>query len=323
MARSYRDGKGVEKDLNESIKWYRIGVKNGSGIAKNELFEVLWKMNTANSLSEASELAMNFAAEGNGIAALQLSRCYAEGKGVTKNVDKAVEWALKAVEKDVKESRPQVLDCLLLKNSQESNKLMFEKATKYAQNGDIGSMGRLGKAYRDGIGTEKDQEKAIYWLRKAADKSPYWTNELCETLMKTNDTDLQIEAFKRCSVLAEEGNAGALGKLGEMYINGIGCDKNQEKAIEKFRKAAEKSVHWSNELCDILMKSNDANLQREAFEWCVEYIYTGDPGVMGRIGRMYNQGIGVTQNQKRAEKWYKKAIKSPYWKKEYEKITKK
>lgn len=318
MARAYRDGNGVSKNLIESTKWYRVAASNGSGVAKNELFEVLIQIDTPDSISEAVELVLEFASDGNGTAALQLAKCYVEGKGLTKNIDKAIEWALIANQKGVKNAKSSVLDYLLLKKTDESTNRYFELATEFASTEDVGSMGRLGRAYRDGIGTDKDRDMAIFWFRKASDKSKWWTTELCDLLLKTNNPDYEKEAFEICTKLMNE-NDDAKGKVGMAYLNGKGTPQDVDKGLRYLREVAEKNVWWSNELYDILIKMPDENYKREAFELCVEHILNNNPGVYGRIARSYLNGNGTTKNIERAEKWYILASKnSNYWKKEYE-----
>ena len=49
-------------------------------------------------------------------------------------------------------------------------------------------MGRVGRAYRDGKGVEKNIEKALYWMKKASEQNPKWEEEyllLCSTDRKS------------------------------------------------------------------------------------------------------------------------------------------
>lgn len=53
----------------------------------------------------------------------------------------------------------------------ESNdKLAFKWYKKSAENGNVDGMFFTGYAYNNGIGIDKDIEKAIYWYEQAADK---------------------------------------------------------------------------------------------------------------------------------------------------------
>ena len=70
------------------------------GWAKNELFDVLWKIGTPESYSEMIDVATRFAEAGDGAAMGRLGRAYREGKGMEKNLDKAAEWLHKAAEKN-------------------------------------------------------------------------------------------------------------------------------------------------------------------------------------------------------------------------------
>ena len=49
-------------------------------------------------------------------------------------------------------------------------------------------MARLGRAYRDGRGVEKDIDKAISWMHKAAKINFKWERELNDLLQKYGDS---------------------------------------------------------------------------------------------------------------------------------------
>ena len=101
LARAYRDGKGVEKNIDESIRWMRAAAEKNSAWAKNELFDILWNIGTQESYSEMIPIITESANTGDSGAMGRLGRAYRDGKGVGKDLDKAAEWMRKAVNKSV------------------------------------------------------------------------------------------------------------------------------------------------------------------------------------------------------------------------------
>ena len=63
----------------------------------------------------------------------------------------------------------------------------------------------MGLFYMNGIGVDRDEDKAVEWLNKAA----------------------------------EQGNARAQVWIGGRYLNGTGVEKEEFEAVKWFRKAAE------------------------------------------------------------------------------------
>ena len=124
---------------------------------------------------------------GNGNAMGRLGRAYRDGKGVEKDLDKAAEWMRKAADKDVDWAKNELFDILWRIGTPESYEEMISVVTEFADKGDGNAMGRLGRAYRDGKGVEKDLNKAAEWMRKAADKNVGWAKNELFDLTNGND----------------------------------------------------------------------------------------------------------------------------------------
>jgi len=109
--------------------------------------------------------------------------------------------------------------------------------------------------YRDGKGVKKDSVVAADWMRKAAEMGVSWAKLDLADLMLRGDETCQEEAFRLCTELANEGNAGGYGRLGRMYRDGTGTEKNLDLAIKWMSKAKDKKIGWAQrELNDILSK---------------------------------------------------------------------
>jgi len=157
------------------------------------LADILLKINTPESKRMRLELLKTFA-EGNigGDKTLVLiSRAYRDGIGTPKDLVESAKWMKKPAENNYEWSVNEYFDILWKINSEETDIEMIELAKANADIGNVGSMRRLGQAYREGRGVEKDLDIAISWYKKKSDiEGPYL--EYAESLLERNrDEDLK------------------------------------------------------------------------------------------------------------------------------------
>ena len=79
----------------------RDAVAGNVNWANNELFDVLWSIDTPESRKEMLEVATRHAATGDGAAMGRLGRAYRDGKGVPRDLKMAAEWMRKAADKNI------------------------------------------------------------------------------------------------------------------------------------------------------------------------------------------------------------------------------
>ena len=80
----------------------RRAVANGVRYSPNELFDILWDIDTPKTDAEMVAVARDYAEEGNGGAMGRLGRAYRDGRGVKKDLVAAAEWYRKSAAKKVK-----------------------------------------------------------------------------------------------------------------------------------------------------------------------------------------------------------------------------
>ncbi|MCB5266468.1 MAG: hypothetical protein LHW41_09590, partial [Candidatus Cloacimonetes bacterium] len=307
---AYRDGKGVPRDLDKAAEWMRKASDKNVGWAKNELFDILWRIGTPEAHEEMISVATAFAEAGDGNAMGRLGRAYRDGKGVPRDLDKAAEWMRKASDKNVGWAKNELFDILWKINTPESHKEMISVAKVFAEAGDGGAMGRLGRAYRDGRGVEQDLDKAAEWMRKAADKNVKWAkNELCDILWKMNTADSLAEMLELVVPLAESGDGRAMNQLARAYRDGKGVEKDLDKAAEWMEKAAKKNIWWAkNELFNILLDLDTYESHTSMISIATKFAMEGDGSAMLHLGRMYRDGKGTEKDLDKAVEWMKKAV---------------
>lgn len=163
----------------------------------------------------------------------------------------------------------------------------FEWYIKAAESGDAKAYGEVGYAYRDGEGTIKDFDKAKEWFEKGIAKDDaYCMRGLANMYLEDfkgfeNDNakafDLYNKAYQS-ALKAKDDKQSSLAacNIGYCYDNGIGVDKDVNKGIEWFTKAAE----------------------------------LGEKTAMYNLGQKYYWGTGVEKNYDKAFYWYGKADKA-------------
>lgn len=141
----------------------------------------------------------------------------------------------------------------------------------------------LGWHYMVGQGVQQDDRQSCHWYRLAAEQgeSRAQTNlALCYEMGIGGLIRDYAEAFKWYELAAEQGNAIAGGRLIRFYEEGLGVPQNFSKVAELLRKDAEKGYSHS------------------------QY----------KLGVMYAQGRGVSQDLIKAHMWLNLAASNvPDW----------
>ena len=96
---AYADGRGVTKDYEEAVFWYRRAAEQGNALAQANL-GVMYRdgMGVTQDDEEAVEWWKKAAEQENAIAQYNLGVMYGKGIGVTQSDEKAVYWLTKAAE---------------------------------------------------------------------------------------------------------------------------------------------------------------------------------------------------------------------------------
>ena len=314
MGRAYRDGRGVNQDLNLAAEWMRKSAGRNVGWAKNELFDILWRINTPESKEEMIKVASDFAAKGDGNAMGRMGRAYRDGRGVNQDLGIAADWMRKAISRNVWWAHHELFDILWRINTPESVKEMIDRAQQQADAGNQEMMGRMGRAYRDGRGVPKDLVKSAEWFRKALPKNIWWTNEFFDVLWAINTPESLKEMMNVIKPLVDRGDGNAMGRMGRAHRDGRGVGQDLNKAAEWMRKSAEKNVGWAKiELFDTLWRINTPQTDEEMIRVASDFAAKGDPNAMGRMGRAHRDGRGVPRDLVKSAEWFRKALPKNIW----------
>ena len=303
ISEMYRDGNGVEKDIQKFIEYFE----------KANLFYEIGCMyregdNVEKDIQKAIEYFIKALKNGynKSFAIHELVEMYINGDLKEQYKEKIREWF-----KEETKHNPDVYELL----QDESNRLFhcfdlfgdrklddvenaeyIAKLFKVAELGNTKSMYRLGLMYRDGIGVEKNIEKAIDYFMKSVKSVNY------ESYESSNDI--------------YESEPSAIHELVEMYINGDLKEQYEEKISEWFKeetnsesnvyKLLQDELFWFSvsfsfdDISDnIADKKYIAKLFKAAELGCTKSMYL--------LGLMYRDGIGVEKNIEKAIDYFMKS----------------
>ncbi|MGL4550166.1 MAG: caspase family protein [Gemmataceae bacterium] len=212
----YEQGKGVERDVAEALKWFRLAAKQGyNGAQFNLGLMYEFGEGVEKDEKEAAKYYQKAADAGEAVAQINLGSLYLYGRGVEKDEREARRLFESAAEQN--SARAMFNMGLLYEQGRGVGKDEKESARWYRKAADLGdatSQNNLGYMYQNGKGLPKDEEEAVYWFRKASD----------------------------------QGHAGGTFNLGVMVEHGRGgLEKDREKALELYRKAAKKGFKHAEE----------------------------------------------------------------------------
>jgi uncharacterized protein len=177
-----------------------------------------------------------------------------------------------------------------------SSKLSHEQISQLqarAEAGDASAQALLGKAYEDGDGVPKSDQKAFQWYRRAA----------------------------------EQGHAESQNKVGILYSQGYGVDRSKEEAVVWYLKAArQKNGKALFNLGAAYYNGDGVRIDDvESYAWFLLAKDAGNPAaddavkraasenprqlssIFTKIAEMYKRGDELPKDSAEALRWYRKA----------------
>ena len=118
-----------------------------------------------------------------------------------------------------------------------------------------------------------------------------------------------VEAAKWFSRAGEQGDADAQYNLGVMYIVGQGVAQNNGEALKWFRKAAEQGSSVAQYNLAVMLDNGQGAARNgaEALQWYLRSAEQGYVPAQNNLGLVYDDGKAVPQDFAEAVKWYRKA----------------
>ena len=312
----YSNGDGVRKDEAEAFKWYMRAAEKGDIKSQHNLG---YMYNNGKGVEEDKKEAfkwyMKAAEQGNNQAQYNLGCMYYNGNGVEVNYSKAFEWYKKAAEQGDEDAKS------ILKNEDFALQLIKEDA----ENGDINAQIKLGDYFAleykkkydqycdnnyDGGIVLKEANEAIKWYSKAAEQGNAEAQYKLGNMYNGDDDVRDIkEANKWYNKAAEQGNVEAQVKLGDislLYFYSNEDERDKEEAIKWYSKAAEQNNAEGQYKLGNMYNGDDDNRDLEkAIKWYSKSAKQGNVDAFLALGEIYSDN--ETYNIEEAIKWYYKA----------------
>ncbi|SEH38615.1 AAA family ATPase [Selenomonas sp. KH1T6] len=253
LAHLYALGENIQFNIDSIISSVKSLADNGNIFAMNEMAIVsknddsyLWNVRAAESgyWKAMHDLAIYFWKKGNYNSAFQyasmavdkkcivayrlLGECYASGKGIEKNIEKAVGLLIgyNSVKPNVKVQAR--IGELYYSIGEKNKAFKWFKQSFEGGNDDVAFY--VGEGYLYGMGDECDYEKGMQLLKNAADNN---NGEACQLLgIQYLIANQKEKGWNYVEKAANLGAINACFNIGNRYLNGIDkCEKDVEKAI--------------------------------------------------------------------------------------------
>lgn len=336
LGRLYEEGTAVPKDLQKAFEWYEKAAKKnyvagmkaagyayyaGNGVQKNisaavKLFEaavkredpyaqyfmaMLYKEGDGVEKNEDKYIELlTQSASGNYFTSIKLLASYYEE---IKDKKQALYWKQKAGLGDKDIAYSLALNYAVADDDKQAA-VWYERAAKM---GHIEAAYELGEIYKEGEYLPKDPVKAFEWYQKAAaGNSTMGIFALGLAYRDGFGTPINYtKAMEYFKMEADKGSTPELKIIGHMYQDGLGVEKSYSKALEYYKKAHlqkdKSAMYYIGNLYFEGGPGIEKNI-KTAIE-CYELAAETDYLAAGKLKRMYKNGDGVKQNDKKAEFW--------------------
>lgn len=219
---------------------------------------------------------------GHPFSCFSLGRCYENGTGVEKDLEKAYEWYRKA-----------------------------------ATGGDVNAWLALGKMFDTGTYVDRDPKEAAMWLERAAAKEhPVAMVGLGQKYARGDGVEKdQKRAYELFSRAYEKDKRFGSYVLGEAIGDGIGCEKNYEKALALFRESHENHFPQGTFNYGMMLEMGLGceKDEKQGFALIKQAADENVPEAMYRIAFHYREGTSeAPRDDKIAFGYFKKAADMGY-----------
>lgn len=325
QAKAYDLGIGVKQDKQKAASLYREAMNQGDKRAKHNLAMLL--------ISEEEELSnkpsgiqmlQELADEGEVASIYNLGLCYMNGNGVTQDIEKGLELYQTASNMGLGIATYSI-GAYYVNECQEIEK-GIEYCEKAAEQGFALAVSILEQQYEEGMGVEKDFDKALFYMKRAAELGDAQCQLKYGMLLCRENT---IEGTEWMIKSANQDNPAALFLVGREYLNPdshlFNNTKHFDIGIRMLRKAANIGVKDASDFLAYfgleheqsleertawfynILDNADRDSAQRAFQQLSECCEIGDPIAQCIMALGYYYGTFVEQDKEKGLHLLKKA----------------
>lgn len=325
LAFCYQHGIGVEKDLFTTTQLLTIASEKdqeanfllGYNIynAPSSVDEKDIKCKSKEVINRDIELAFHYFLNAKNFvpAKNHLGLCYLKGEGVEQDVFESYKYFSSAANRGFLDAMYNLADFYLTQKS--DNKKYTEKAIKLltdaAKQYHMGAAFKLSELYKEGKLVPKDEKRSSLLAKINSNGLNAYDSMYSFALLKLKGQDEiagikgidknSYEAFARFTLCSEH-HAGALYHLALCYKNGIGTEKDSQKAADLFEQASNRGIVDANcdlALCFLNGEGRTADKEK-AIKLLTEASEHGSLHATYWLAHCYLNGDGVKEDKVRA-----------------------
>lgn len=307
-------GIGVDKNIVQAESYLRAAAHNGVADAAAMLGDLYINGDVfLSNIAEGFKWYEAAAELGHAGAARALAIMYYCGSGTWPDSEKAIYWFNRAAEGGDSYANADLGNLILGGGEREedySDDLRI-RLEKDAESGDQLAAFNLGVCLANGLGCDKDCEKALYWFKQALSgivNAQYWYGRII--LESSGRLGAPAEGLKWIEKAAEEGMADACAVLAQIFVTGqFGIEKDHQKALELYMKAAEQgSIDALFSLGALYGGGHDVEEDLpKAQEYFEKAAHAGHALSQMMLGNYLLSGRGGRKDQQEAMQWIERA----------------
>ncbi len=322
LGKVYSGGYGLEPDYSEAVAWLKKPLEKNlctalvtMGCITESRDGAMGCKKALNFYRQAIEHGRSLpilrlepypSCNGRNHAAYYLGRLYHEGRGVTQNDEKAVEWYAEAA-KNASMLRYPTNYLSAIGGALAHVSTASKQCLKAAKSGNVDAQVEYGLREMDLACGVAKIDRAARWIEKAAKQGlslgQYAWGGIVETVSKKKDIP-KIEGWYRKA--AEKGLAEGQAELGRYYR---GKDYYASKLCNRRLPSGQWDKHARWEFGLFIDRRPD---NKRAADWYHLAAEQGNMPAQFELGEMCSYGQGVKQDYGEAAKWLRKAIEWTY-----------
>lgn len=304
-------GKAVVLDEGEALEWFQKSAEKGNPEGMYKLGALYEKSGFFQNYDLARYWYQEAAANGHVDAMYMLGIANLLGSLGHKELKTAAKWMREAADLGHIDAMCYLAQMYeagdgVSQSGLESVK-WFEKAAKH---GNVKAMSSLGTRYCEGHGVSKDVREAVKWFERAIDAGDVNTMVLLAGKYQSGDGVEQDykKATKLFRQAADAGEPNAMAFLGGNYRLGLGVSPNYQEAIRWYQRGVqtENGNPWFGRRMEIEGVEVDYEDALGLFRRAAD---KGSRSGMYGLGILYEKGLGVAKDVKRATQLYRQAAR--------------
>ncbi|MDL2284795.1 sel1 repeat family protein [Oxalobacter sp. OttesenSCG-928-P03] len=247
------------------------------------------------------------AGEGYDAAQYKLGTVYMDGRLVRQSYPDAVRWFGAAASQG--HVRSMYVLAMLYARGQgvaPDMSVSFNWVKKLADRGFRMAQYNLGKMFETGQGVKKDEKAARQWYELAAKEGSPSAIHALMLMDRAALSRVMADPASKAALIkgAQNGDARMQYQLGQIYLNGTGVEKDEEKARHWMMKAAEKGFADAEYVAAYLSQGKAGGGYAAPLEWTKKAADKGHVMAAFNRGGMLEAGTGVEKNWIEASRWY-------------------